>query len=369
MSCELRTTVDGEWALRQVIEDGKDLSRLRVVNRSMWLLGAQVTFGGIADVFTEAEQRLKGHSRRLMEDTVRYMTAEGRDVSILFGIPDYYNKFGYLPFMADHLCSVATRDAEGAAGTAAGFTVRPASAEDNFFIARLYNEKNRFRPTSVVRDEERFPGIRKGSWGDVKTLTFIVQTEAGEKMGYFAADERRTDVKLVEANATDWRAFGCILYELAKMAIDRRAGQVEFHVPADCAFVRFARPYGCQTHITYNRMGGGMMRILNQEPLFEKLQPAMESRLAAGALRGQAVELRVETDLGTTELHLGARRAKKRVCRVRLRQDKLVQVMVGYRSAADVLSESDAEAEGEAALVLDALFSGQQPYVWRPDRF
>jgi hypothetical protein len=43
--------------------------------------------------------------------------------------------------------------------------------------------------------------------------------------------------------------------------------------------------------------------------------------------------------------------------------------MVGYRNAADVLAEPDVVSGGEARVVLDVLFGGLSPYVWKADRF
>jgi predicted acetyltransferase len=56
---------------------------------------AVIRMAGIGDVYTEREHRMKGYMRYLYEDTLTYMTEEGYDVSMLFGIPDFYTKFGY----------------------------------------------------------------------------------------------------------------------------------------------------------------------------------------------------------------------------------------------------------------------------------
>ena len=51
--------------------------------------------GGIAGVDTNEEHRNKGYSRRVMEDCTAFMTENGFDVAMLFGIPNFYPKFGY----------------------------------------------------------------------------------------------------------------------------------------------------------------------------------------------------------------------------------------------------------------------------------
>ena len=116
-------------------------------------------------------------------------------------------------------------------------------------------------------------------------------------------------------------------------------------------------------------MGGGMMRILNQGPLFEKLRPGMERRLPRSGLAGRRVRLKLETDLGTTRVLLNADGEGESRVSLKLRQDRLMQLVVGYRPAADVLGEDGVKSRGPAQEVLDALFGGQTPYVLKPDEF
>ncbi len=61
---------------------------------------------------TQQKHRLKGYARRLLSDTVEYVTRRGYAVSMLFGIPDFYHRFGFLPAIPEHTTVVATRDAE-----------------------------------------------------------------------------------------------------------------------------------------------------------------------------------------------------------------------------------------------------------------
>lgn len=111
------------------------------------------------------------------------------------------------------------------------------------------------------------------------------------------------------------------------------------------------------------------MRILNQESLFEKLQPGLERRLGEGPLAKRRVRLRLETDLGTTRLLLNPKGKTESRVTWRAPQGKLMQLVVGYRPVADLLGEDGVEARGPAAEVLEALFGGQTPYVLKPDEF
>jgi predicted acetyltransferase len=371
MGGEIQTKVQGRWHSRQLDVDGQSVSRLSVLDASIWLLGVEVRMGGIASVNTNSEHRMKGYARRVLEDTVRYMTGLGCDVSMLFGINDFYNKFGFIPCLPGHQSSIATRDAERAAEGAGSYTTRLVKPEDLPWIVALYNARNRHRPAALVRNEESFTGFRKGSAYGVEADAFVMQNEDGERIGYAAFDNSRTAVNIVEVNAVSPAAHWSLLYEFAKMAVERRCGELLLHMPSDDPFVRFARRYGCNTQIGYRRMGGGMMRILNQEALFRKLQPALQERVASSALAGTPMTVTFETDLATTDLHFnGAPKAGRTGrWRVKLGQDKLMQLVVGYRAADDLLTDRDVTAEGDPQELLGILFGGLSPYVWRADVF
>jgi len=369
MSGDIRSHAEGRWHHLEAMQDGEAVSRLSVPDLIIRILGVQIRMGGIGGVETEREHRMKGHARRLLEHAVQYMTGLGQDVSMLFGISDFYSKFGFIPCLPEHCAHVATRDAERAREGLADYRTRPIAADDHGFIVRLYSEDNRSRPAALVRDEETFRGFHKGSDYRLRATGLILEDGQGRRVGYAAFDESQTDVRVTEVNTVDRRAFWTILYEFAKMGVDRRTGHLELHMAADHPFVRFARRYGCRLESHYPRMGAGMMRVLNQDSLFQKLRPALQARLESSEFAGRSVRLTIETDLGTTELHFNGRAGPAASGVVQLGQDRLMQLVVGYRAADDVLSDLGVRTEGEAEALLDAFFGGQSPYVWRADRF
>lgn len=71
------------------------LSGLNVFPLRLRIGRAQVRVGGIGDVYTEEKHRLQGHSARCRRHAVERMRQDGFDLSLLFGIPDFYHRFGY----------------------------------------------------------------------------------------------------------------------------------------------------------------------------------------------------------------------------------------------------------------------------------
>jgi predicted acetyltransferase len=369
MTIRIETQQKDRDRLRQVMLDGEAVSWLWVLDMRMRLLGEPIRMAGIGGVNTKEEHRMKGYARRLLSDTVRYMTDEGFDVSMLFGIPNLYDKFGYAPCLPEHRATIATRDAERAREAARGYSVRPLTEKDIPLVVRLHNEANRGRAGSLIRDAGRFHGFRLGSDWRRQAQASAVEDGDGRAVGYLVWDKSDTDVKAVEAEAGDPRAYAAILAELARLAVEKRCEEAELCLPADHPLMVFARRYGCRCHASYNRMSGGMMRILNQQGLFEKLGPALEGRLQDSALAGRRVRLRLETDLGVTRLLLNPDGKSESRVALKAPQDRLMQLVVGYRPLADLLTEDGVEAGGPAIEVTEALFGGQSPYVLASDRF
>src|SRR3954465_13156032 len=75
--------------------DGKQVSRAVIVPMLMRIGAAVVRMDGIGGVGTEEEFRHRGYSRRVMETAVQQMQRGDAALSTLFGIQDFYQKFGY----------------------------------------------------------------------------------------------------------------------------------------------------------------------------------------------------------------------------------------------------------------------------------
>jgi len=55
--------------------------------------------------------------------------------------------------------------------------------------------------------------------------------------------------------------------------------------------------------------------------------------------------------------------------RLELSQDKLTQLVIGYRSARDVLNDPQVTAHGDVLPLLNILFPKGTPYIWVADHF
>jgi predicted acetyltransferase len=133
----------------RIEEQGEPVAQLAVGDYQMNVGGTYVRMGGIAEVVAHPGHRGKGYGASLLRRVVSQMRQDGYPISILFGIPDFYHRFGYVVVLPSYTVTVTTRNAERlGAGNA---DVRPATPEDAPALLQLYREANATRTGSLQR--------------------------------------------------------------------------------------------------------------------------------------------------------------------------------------------------------------------------
>lgn len=373
---KIKTIDDGRRHRRELwLDEETQVAHLWVIDYTMRIGAAEVKMAGIGGVHTESAHRMKGYMRVLFQDTVDYMAEQGHDVTMLFGIPAFYNKFGYATCMANYRVSVATRDAEDAGAEAGAgaqaLTRRPVTSDDMPGIVARYTAENATRTGSVLRDSADFTTFPHGTdWG-TPTEAVLWENETGDMLGYLVCDRAKTAVTVAEIGTSDPALYPTVLSTLAKQAVEKRCERINAVIPPDHAFAEYLQRFGSQWEIAYPRYGDGMLRILNQPELFEKLSPELARRVAGMAA---ARPIALETDLGALTLIPEADGLRcvpgiEAEAQLTLSQDKLMQLVMGYRSVQDVLNSPEVTMTGDALPMLTALFPKDMAFVWSPDHF
>ena len=87
---------------RLAVMDGEIVGHVRIQPNVFKLGDARLWVAGIGDVATHLAHRKKGIARALMNEAVEFMEKEEFDISILFGIPNFYHRFGFAPIIPPH---------------------------------------------------------------------------------------------------------------------------------------------------------------------------------------------------------------------------------------------------------------------------
>jgi hypothetical protein len=148
--------------------------------------------GGLGGVGTLEEYRLRGYSRRVIEFSIDYMVRNGYNVSMLFGIPDYYFRWGYALTLPIFKITMPLRNAERARP---GLKARPMVKEDADAVLDLYESSNKSRTGPLKRYRGEWFRFKKGSgWVCPQTARATL-------------DISDSGVSLSESKSTNWIEF------------------------------------------------------------------------------------------------------------------------------------------------------------------
>ena len=343
---------------------GETVGRAEINDLTMRLCGAWVRMGGIANVVVQSQHRGKGYASRLMREAVSYMGREGYAVSILFGIPDFYHRFDYVPVMVEYRVSVAVRDAERLSAT---MPVRPAQQEDYAGLLDLYTRVNAHRSGAVRRTQVFYEALNDDEWWGHPTR-ILVTGEAGHPTGYvlLEGDPASLSVMDVIVPAEHVPTAGVSLIAwLGQEALARRRERLRLPMPPDEPLVGLLRGIGCTVETPYPANRGGMGRIIDVGALATAIEPAIADRIRA--LPGEARPGSVEFDCSDArQAHLEF--GSGSVLTIRLPQQQLLQLLMGYRGVDELWREHCGDDAGDLAAIR-VLFPASYPHMWELDHF
>ena len=134
----------------------EEASRLWVVVKPIRIGSATVIIGGIAGVGTPEKYRMKGYASRVMDASTELMVEQRYEMGWLYGIRDFYHRFGYAVGFPTVMFEVDTDSLKQARSM---LSVRAMKKADGPAVRRLYNRLNGLRTGTVVRSSGRPDGL------------------------------------------------------------------------------------------------------------------------------------------------------------------------------------------------------------------
>ena len=352
--------------------DSEAVARLTIVDRRMRLGDTWVRMGGLASVRTNPAQRGKGYGRQLMEKTLGYMREEGFLVSLLFGIPGFYDRFGYATTMPrKSLVTLRTSQAERLGGDLA---VREAGLDDRSALVAIYETANREQNGALERTINAFSPWADGSDDWFQERRSVLVAEDGGGPVAYALGEKGWDpaskwggalYEIAVLGETAFTAGPSLLRALAVEAAEQRSEWLAFEMVPDAPLAAVLRDVGYKQEVEYSSNQGGMGRIIDLSGLAAALTGTVARRLREEApLKGVGT---VVLDCGDEQAEIACGRG--RTVSVKLPQQTLFQLLMGYRSIAELRRNWPGCVADEELAAVDALFSAGFPYMWRLDHF
>ncbi len=388
----LQVTAEESAHVLEIYDGETAVSRLRVIPYRQRIGAAWVRMGGIAGVGTPTQSRMKGYARELLKNTVEWMTDAGYHWSGLFGIPDFYHRFGYVTALPESRLTIPTRYAEVARPY---HNVRSWQETDTPAALAIYAVANAERTGVVERVPGTWTGFRRSTnWSAIPAVA-VAQDQTGQAVGYAVYDKYSDGVMVAEIAALTMAGYESLLHHLAQQAVERRSESITFHVAPDHSVARLGQQLGCSYTVTYPLRRAGMWRLLNQTALFHAIEAELVQRLARAGWRPK-MSLTLTTELGSTtltfdgqQLHTAAGTAMATAAplapapsaalmsnefHIQVSQMALTQALMGYVPLRETLERAPGDSAASQlpavlAELCDILFPRQFAMLWLPDHF
>ncbi len=341
------------------------VSALRLTTDIAIIGEARLKMGGLGWVSTDERFRGRGLSTRLIKETQHYMAVNNYHVSMLFGIPNFYERLGYVTSLVDYLVEVDTVEAMTFTST---LSMRPARPTDIPAIHRIHSANNLDLSCSILRTMGHLKN-RWERWRDWYCLT----NGNGKVEAYFIAYNEGSRLAVDDVGVSEPHFCAAVLHAAAKLASDEGADSILFFVPPVHPLARYLLQFRSRHEMRIERNAGGMMAFVNPLETFENMIPEWETLLSKSLIKENKTEFTfcVRDECYRFRLNRGvidvaALPGKNKIS---LTMGDMLHLLVGYRYPEDILEFNHCAISPEARQAVLTLFPRRTPYVWRFDRF
>lgn len=348
----------GGGTLVNLMVGQRSVSGLAIIPYTLCIGVARVRMDGIGDVGTEADCRRRGYARRVLEASVHWMQEHDAALSMLYGIRDFYPKFGFATAGPDHFIHLTdlSRDAD----LPAGWRARPVAATDLPAVQRLYAQSTATAVGAAVRgpdepvwsrlaalaapaapaaqrtqrtgldmasggESDRDSRNDAGGSGDAGRKAAmdecrVVENQAGQIVAYAWLGKGCWYVDRTERHEADALVIGEVMAvsTLAADALlaacrgwandeaerrDRPVRRVVLALPPEGPVAAAAMNQDAWVNRTYSRQADSMVRVINAGRLLAALRPELVRRLRVANI-DFAGTLHVQTDIGSATVSL-----------------------------------------------------------------
>ncbi|MHC4713257.1 MAG: GNAT family N-acetyltransferase [Planctomycetota bacterium] len=350
-----------EWKNHRCLElDGRIVSYLEIVPKRMYIGRSLLKMAGVGGVSTDPAHRKKGYNRALFEDTIEFMRKDGYDLSILYGIPDYYHRYGYESVMTRHIVTMPAR--EEFPGPAAGYKRSVVARSDMEQIRCLCNAQARYRDGNCLRDRMHKP--KRG----------VKITDARGRIAAYATWREENGIIFTGDAAARNPAAGVeLLKVLWRVAWRELAGQINVDLPPGYPLTDAMLTRGATYRRQFRRNQGCMGRIVDLSSLARKMCTEWARLVGRSELARKRFALRLAVGDETLRISASAKGVTAGVGRAhaasKATQQRFAQMLLGYRAISELADDSDVRFAKKDLRALEVLFPERRTHILGPDRF
>jgi predicted N-acetyltransferase YhbS len=351
-----------DWETSRIgIIDSKIVTHWGVWGHGMRIGSGVVRVGGIGVVATDFDFRKKGLMAKTANASIEAMREAGYDMTILFGIDDFYYKFGYTRAWAETSFIVKTSDLpkEKPALQIHKFPVKQRDDLD-----ALYNRENTgFTGTAVKPTYMKNPFLPK-------TEGYLWRDKQNNTAGYIITWEWDGRIYINEPIGDVEQILRCVGMVVRKKEY-KEARFFGMHYESELC--KTLRRRTCRAETSYKRCGEAMIRTLNLESTLKKISGELSNRIKKSCcndwngvmlisdLREKAC-LRIDDGkvsvISLTETKHSVRGG-----------DEIAQLLIGSDEPEEVIEAGRIKISGDAKCLVKILFPNQHPCLGAWDRY
>lgn len=351
---------------RVALLDGEIACALRMTPDTLRIGEARLKMGGFGWVSTAGHCRNKGIARQLMANTMDYLKRHNYHVSMLFGIPNFYHRFGFVTTLADYRTTMNTVDLAPLNDLA--FRVRDGKPGDIQAIQKMHEASDQHTSCSIIRCAAHI----SHQWSLWKGIR-IVTNENGTPLAYFLTKDEGTRLTVREVGFHR-RETSAILLEAIRRDAERHfLNEVAIDAPPSHAFIQYLMRYKSRHEMRLTQNEGGMLALVNLPETLESMIPEWEQGLRQAGLAGERIEAtlvverkphRIRAVKGSIDIaqHNGANKFG-------VSSGDFIALMSGYRYFNEVFAQQRRLIAADGRALLAAMFPRRTPFVWPTDRF
>ena len=358
-----------ESDLRVTEADGKIVSMMLIIRRPIRIGTAVVKGAMVAPVATRPEHQRKGYCSAVMRDAINYMKKQNFEMTLLWGHPWLYPKYGYspsMPFSRLVINSERCRKVE-----TEPYAFEPFDEHSIKDVTKIYHNNTATRTCAETRSPELYEWKPRSPNIDFE----VIVNQNGEVVGYSVFTLQNPEEHVPEIGVLNNLACGAVFNRILHLAREKRIKNFVCVIPPDHPFSSFASWKNAEQRVT--RSGAGMIRVLDLVSLFKKMKKEFERRLAHSEFHNLTSTLNIVSEEGAAQLEMteGKVTVSTGVTSIDGQLEiplvALNPLVTGYKGIRDLLQEGALSIKGRTTTrLVDVLFpkgfpfGGRLPLFW-----
>ncbi len=350
-----------DWAASRVgLIDNQMVTHWGVWDYSMRIGACTVRAAGIGVVATHGDFRNRGLMAKTAQPSIDAMKPLGYDMTLLFGIWNFYHRFGYVRAWPDvkHVIAAGLLPPQKPQRAAKKFT--PAQRDD---LDRLYNRYYANLTGTAVRptyDTNRYPEKWNG----------VLWESGGKAEGYIVYGQDGKLLDVIEAVGEVDQCLRTVSALCRKFCCSEAAFTA---MPYEHPIARRLRQGNCRVESNYTANGGPMVHMINLASTLTKIAPELSRRLKASCFADWRGALLIEDPREKALLKIDRGRVTTGLAAATPHAirggEHIAQLVIGTHDTGDTIEGGKIKLTGAAAALAPILFPNQHPILGLWDHY